>query len=381
MKFYILYIVIFLSLAALAQTNKFEKNRYLYNESVDSVNYEEYTLKAVDVIASLLESNKLDSIQTILKEWTYLRGKNEVTLRITIIVDFLQNKDVTKHLKEYINNDYYVYLYDRFTMNDKYGYRREYNEYKSYYNYVPIEHPIDSLLNHKAKIILEKPHSLDEELLLILFSGKLIAFDDALKKRKYEKGIFKPFIRKNNYNVSNSFSGTFELYTGIYATQGEAKVFGNNPSIGVAVSSNLHKFLVYGLQAKFRPNIDDKRFNFFALDSLHSVNSKLSFSVGYFFGFKLYDGKRLKIIPKIYHGFEVVTTGISEKDSKQDNSIIYHNVDTSHVTFSLALMTPILRKSYVGLQLGYHYVPYKKDHNLQTEFNDKALSVELFFRY
>jgi len=376
MKLFLFFISFIFSIVTWAQNNYLENN--LHNQSI---NYEEFSLKTVDKIALFFIENQLDSIKKPIKEWTNLLGKNEMIQRIQITVDLMEGKEASERIKAYIHDDFYYYLYDRFTMTNRYGYRREYPDYKYYYNYVPLNHPIDSILKQKAKILLEESHNVDEKLLLILFSGDIQGFDESLKKMKYEKGILKSYIRKNNYNVSNSFNGTVEFYTGIYVPQGEQKVFGNNPSLGVAVTSNLHRILMYGIRANYRLNINDKSFNYYALDTIHQVNSKSSFSVGYFLGLRLYDGKRIKIVPKITYGLEVLKTGIWERSQEEENTINYYDVVTSHTTFSLAVMTPIHRKSYMGIELGYHYVPYEKDKNLQTQFNNKALSLELFFRY
>ncbi len=279
MKTQILFLSLLLSISVMAQKSDLEKKLQLYNQPID---YEAYTLKAINKATLQLAENKLDSVTNTVNNWTFLCGRSEISQRILIITAILKGEDTSHYIQQYINDDFYYYLYQRLE-DTKYTRRTAlYYERKAYYNYVPLGHPIDSIIMEKAKKLLENPRNLDEELLLILFSGNTNKFDDALKKRKYERGIIKPHIRKNNFNVTSAVT----LYTGIYTHQGKNNILGNSSTIGMTYTSNLYKKYMLGFHLKFRINNNDKDFNYYAFDSINTVNSNLSYSLGILAGYK-----------------------------------------------------------------------------------------------
>ncbi len=134
------------------------------------------------------------------------------------------------------------------------------------------------------------------------------------------------------------------------------------------------------LGVKFRINVNDKSFDYYALEDTNKVNSDVTIFFGGLVSYKVYESERLTLLPKAGIGLESVDTGLTEKSDDSDD-VESFNVNTIHLSFGLAAMTPILRKSYLGLGVNYHFCPYGLDKNLQTNFENNLMSAELFWRF
>jgi hypothetical protein len=149
---------------------------------------------------------------------------------------------------------------------------------------------------------------------------------------------------------------------------------------GLTFSSPLSNKLIVELGIKFRININDGSFNYYALGDTNHVNSDVSIFFGGLIGYKIYECKKFILIPKFGVGLESVSTGISEKmNNSQDKT--YHDIETIHFSFGLSAMTPVFRKSYIGIGINYHYCPYQFDTNLYTKFDNNLISTEIFWRF
>jgi len=93
-------------------------------------------------------------------------------------------------------------------------------------------------------------------------------------------------------------------------------------------------------------------------------------------------GKRKKmiLISKLGVGLESVSTGISEnKNNSQDKT--FHDIETINLSLGLSAITPVFKKSYIGIGINYHYCPYHLDKNLLTKFDNNLISTEIFWRF
>ncbi|MBK9396900.1 MAG: hypothetical protein IPN55_06555 [Saprospiraceae bacterium] len=131
---------------------------------------------------------------------------------------------------------------------------------------------------------------------------------------------------------------------------------------------------------KFRLNINDENFDYYALGIINDVNSKLGFSIGLAGGYKIFENENLIIIPKIALGYESISTGLREYDEESEETF-FHNVETLHSSIGLSVLKPIFRRNYIGMEVNYHYCPYGFDDDLISKFDNSAYSFEIFFRF
>ena len=184
---------------------------------------------------------------------------------------------------------------------------------------------------------------------------------------------------KNHREYYNEFL-TFTIYTGFFTPINKNDIFSTSPMLGFTLSSPLKNKLLIDFGFKFRINVNDGAFSYYALGDTNSVNSNVSFFLGGLFGYKIYESKKLALIPKFGIGLESVDTGISEKkNNSQDQT--YHNVETIHLSLGLSAMTPVFKKSYIGIGVNYHYCPYQFDKNLLNKFENNLISAEIFWRF
>ena len=342
------------------------------------VNCEIVALNATDIIYERWVANDLDSCRSIIREWVKLCGSGEFVRRIIILEKLYQHQDAIDSIQSYFNQ-YYDQKF-RYRVNASKGsdYGNHYNA--AYFDFVPLRHPLDSLLMNKAAEILKYENlTKDEKLICILFSGNLDQFETEVKKKDNKESFISSYFRKRLYEDRQRWMN-LTIYSGIFIPAGEQHVFSNSPSIGFYFSSPLQYKLMAELGFRMRFNTHDNDFKYYALNDTNVVNSATSIFVGAMVGYKLYSTAKVTIIPKIGIGLEDVDTGIYEtKDNSNDK--IYHNIKTMHLSMGISAMKPVFISKYLGLEFSYHYCPYEWDTNLHTKFSNHSISAELFFKF
>lgn len=374
MKTYLLIIILGSSFFVKAQNDSIYKN---INRQREIQNCEVISLNSVDIIAKKLITNNYKAVGEILDEWTKSCGYSEVSKRIAIIKAIATQEKTENLISDYI---YYKFEYkykNRINVSKKenFGYIYMYDKY--YFDYVPLRHPIDSLLRAKSSsLLLSGSLSYDEKLICTLFSENIDEYEMQLDNNndtsiiKQERENVCQNFRKYNFGIN--------VFLGSYNPMGKSNVFGNNFMFGFGVSTPLDGKLLIELAARMRINANDKNFNYHAFDEINSVNSKTSIYAGAFIGYKLFDNEKYLVYSKIGAGLETVDTGLKQKYEHKDD--VLYDVETIHLSASVSIMKPIFKVNYIGFELGYHYVPYHLVENLKTEFNTSSISAELFFR-
>jgi len=338
------------------------------------------TLNAVDKLYGYMRTNKFDSVDYILNEWVKLCGTSEIVQRISILTTILRNQTALELVKKYIQSDYHYTQRARILNSRKDNFGYIYTGEKYYFGYVPLRHPIDSVIMYKSEEILRsKTLTPDEKLICTLFSGNLEEFDRLMKEPEYKDTFIKNYFKNRIQTYHNSWLG-YIVYSGVYTPIGVNRVFNNSPYLGMTMSTPLRYKLVVELGFKFRININDQSFQYYALGTTNTVNSGASFFLGTIVGYKIFESKNLIITPKVGIGLESVSTGLYEKKDNNNNDV-YYSVETMHLSAGISFMKPIFRKNYYGIEFTYHYCPYGWDKNLLTPFNNSSFSGELFFRF
>ena len=368
MKILFCFLLLFLFISSTkSQENQLPKKLFEKREIIDC---EMLSLNAADLIAYYYDSNKIDSIKPIINHLRNTCGSTEWSLRIQIVNAILSNEEVNDLISNYLLNNYHnVFRYRALnSKNDNFGYYFQNN--KDYWGFVPFRHPIDiATLGISTRLLNRDNLTIDERLICMLFSEEFDAFDSEAYKKSNGESIITTHLRSFDREWKNSWLA-YNFYTGIYSPLGKNNVFSHSPLFGFTFSTPLVWKTVVELGVKFRININDKDFDYFALGEMHNVNSDVSIFFGGLIGYKIYESKQLVLIPKFGVGLESVDTGISEKNDKGDDTK-YHNVETIHLSLGMSALTPIFRKQHLGFELSYHYTPYQLVENLHTKFNNK----------
>jgi len=376
MKKQLLILNILFSVLAFGQYDDLAKKLPKYSKPIDC---EKISLHAANKLSIYLVQNKQDSIERAINDWVLLCGKNELTQRLTILNALLNKKPITDDISIYFNHDFHHKYYYRIANAKKIDYGYRYSDYKSYYGYVPLNHPIDSIIKQKSiEILNSKSLSPDEELISILFSENSDKFEETCKQNDYKDSFIQKYFAQKKVEFHNSHLAK-NIYAGLYSSLGSKNIFNNNPSIGITFSSPLRYKLLVEIGFKMRLNTNDRNFDYFASEKTNTVNSDISIFGGGLVGYKLFETKKLILIPKLGVGIESVDTGLYESD--RNNNKEYFDLKTIHLSIGLSAMTPILTKNYIGIEISYHYTPYQLDKNLLTDLETSALSTEVFFRF
>lgn len=375
LRFTLLFILIASFL--FGQDNNVKKQLTAKREIIDC---ELITLNAIDLLSEQLLSNNRDTFKLIVNEWTKSCGESECAQRLLIIDAIRNNEPSLELIQNYLNNGYHYNWTSRLYNSKKSNYAYIYSNKALYYEFVPLRHRIDSVCISLSKKILEQDSlTSDEKLICIKFSGEMEESNKEINKKEYNDSYIKQYVIKENFQYYNSGIG-YSFYTGIYRPIGTNNIFNNSPILGFTFSSPLaYKFIVE-LGVKFRININDNDFLFYAFGDTNTVNSDVGVFFGGYFGYKIYEKDKIIILPKFGIGVESVSTGLSKKENNSEETN-YYNVETVHLSLGVSVMRQIFKRNYIGLEITYHYCPYQTVKSLYTEFNNNSLSAEVSFRF
>ncbi len=140
---------------------------------------------------------------------------------------------------------------------------------------------------------------------------------------------------------------------------------------------NYKLIIDWGFNVRF--NINDKNILYIAENDTSSVNSKSSLLLSLKAGYKLFETKKMMVIPKLGLGIEVINTGIRIKSS--DGSYESFDVETACFSLGVSFLTPVLKRNYLGINFDYRFCPYGLDENLITKLDNNMISGGISYRF
>lgn len=377
MRIYLLLSFLSFSFPLIAQDDSLNSNEV----SIDNSSVcKQTSVSLADELATKFIIQDFKAVNKLIETWENNCGRNEINQRSRIIQTIIEGRNADDIIKDYINSDFhYVFKYRmENSVYDDYQYIFE--DYWTYYNYVPLRHDLDSaLILHSVELSKSSTLSADEQLILILFSGDVKGFDRKSKKDKYQTGYIPGFIAKDKRQMAAKEIGV-QLYSGMYTPLSENGVFGVNPTIGFGLTSPFDWKVWWEFDMKFRIHENDQNFDFIALGDTNYVNSDLGFFMGLSLGYKIYENEKFTLIPKFGIGLEYIDTGL-ESYSDETEETEYHNLETLHTSIGISLLKLVFRRNYIGLEINYHYCPYNWSKNLITKLDNSAYSAEIVFRF
>lgn len=349
------------------------------------LNCEQATALFTEEIAPLLQKNNFQKFDDAILAYQEQCGVTELSLRLQIIRNLIEKKTTTILLSQYQENKFAQYLTYRFKEASHGDYQKNYKKNPEKFEYVPLRHPLDQLVQIKSDALLQSedfPLREEEEAILFLFAGDTELYQQIQKEKAKEK-------QGEMHASLNKYSGI--VYLGMIGPLGATNpIFKLNPSFGIQVMSPVQHRFFYELGIKLQINSGSRNFQYQLDESLEDINSDISFYMGGDIGFVAWQRKKFILTPKIGLGFKSVSTGLSENtyiesswgDEYDDASgMVYHNVNTMDLSFSLAGLQHLHKRKYIGLQASYHLIPYNWDKNLQTDIFSHYGSLDLIFRF
>ena len=344
---------------------------------------EKITPEIMEQITEKFISGKYSKIDSLLNILDFFCGKCESTERVIIFNAILNKSLEKKNIDTYIKRQFINVLEYRKRDAKSANYLTEFNENKEYFGYLPLRHPIDSIITSKSKELLDNNLvSGDDKLFCILFAHNKREFSQELSKNEYKKSHVRAVTNEIKYQNSRN-EHSFSIYLGGHSMIGNNnKIFGNNHYIGFSFCTPLKNKIIADFGMNIRYNINDSDFQFYAMGDTNTVNSKTTLLFYSKIGFKIYDKNKIIIIPHLGVGFETTGTGLKELiESDEEDFYKYHNLNALNLSAGITVLRPLFVRNYIGLSLNYHYCPYYWNEKLITKFNNNSVSCELLFRF
>lgn len=341
---------------------------------------ESITADAITKLVNSLSTNDLSSFDDELAYWIAQCGTTECNQRLVILRDMLENNNSERAIEDYFRKGYDSVFKDRVESSQEVDYVSLYTRDKSYFGYVPLNHPIDSIvLQRSLDLLANSMLTPDERLICIMFTGDFKSFSDKINQPEYSEGWISRYLNQDAREDYNRRGG-INVYSGIYRPIGIRRIFTTSPMVGVSLRFPLKDKMEGELGVRFRFNSGDKDFDYYARGTVNTVNSDVSLILGVTLGYKLLESKSIILMPKLGIGMEVVNTGLYDEgeDSNYDNPF---NVTTMNLSFGVTTLIPVLNNRCIGVGVNYHYCPYQWDKNLRTKFDTSAFSAELSWRF
>ncbi|MBE8720003.1 hypothetical protein [Sphingobacterium pedocola] len=358
------------------------------NYSYAQSSCEEVTTASLQRLAPLLEKNDFSQIESIITTLESVCGKSEFTSRLQLMRQLILKEDTQQELAAYLEKHYDEILARRYDNAAEKNYATIYAKDKESFHFIPLNHPVDSLIRLKATALLNSPSytlSEQEEAISLLFADDIDAFYIQLNRQPKQK----PALQSHQELELNKNGIGFALYAGAFGTLGKNSTFSTSPSFGVSLMSPLANPFVFELALKFRLNTNDNYFEFNDNGVIKDVNSSSSFFFGGTAGYKVMDNGPWIILPKVGAGLGFINTGLSETtfydgdyydEGNGSSGIQYNNANTFHTFIGVALMRHVKGRKFIGLEAGYHYIPYNWDKDLITHIQPRYWSLELFLK-
>lgn len=352
------------------------------------INCETVAVNSQRIISSLTFYNQ-DSILKVLNAWEDYCGENEPILRMKILFDIKNKKDISVLFEKYMNYNYKLYTYysenykRRINESEKVNSKTIYTENSSYFNYVPLNGNYDTMTESFAQLLLKSQQKSSLSYLFCEFiSGDFDKFDNDIYSEDYA----------DNETINNLYGKKYEhdymysLGSGVWLPQGQlANVF--NPSFQLRLTVASPKFFNnnFDVETSFSARIitDEASFNFKDEDSVYIASCNAGFNFGLNLVYEKEIGKKMYL--RLFSGIAAdwLSTNIKtpETAEKDNNDASYYYITTYCVPFGTGIRRNIFHHNTIGIDLTYNFTRYNIDKKLITDLNGDALTISLFYGF
>lgn len=349
------------------------------------------TQVALEKLVDIFRKNDFEKLEPVLNTIQSTCGENEFTQRLRILRTLIEKKTTGDIIADYLSKNYQEVLVMRWDYSAEEKYAQIFENNKADFDFVPLNHPIDSLFKIKALALLNSPSynlTEQEEKITLLFADYIDEFYE-LHGRVAPPP---PMEETPKTIIPDKHRSGVSVYAGAeFPLTGSDPAFKTSPTIGVLFSSRLSDPFLFEAGLKVRLNTKkDRELEYMLYDEVEVIRSMASASIGGTIGYKVFDNDKFIIAPKAGLFWELATTGLSEvSESYYDDGYDYYEtehvryfyINTMRTALALSAMRHLSGKTYMGLEAAYHFVPYNWDSNLLTSVQPNYGSLQLFFRF
>ncbi|PRD49093.1 hypothetical protein [Sphingobacterium haloxyli] len=386
----ILTVLLFLQLVC---TSFYSYGNEEYDTPGKSQDCEQVTNVALKKLVDIFRKNDFESLDPVLNTIQSGCGENEFIQRLRILRLLIEKKTTGDIIADYLSKNYQEVLVMRWDYSEEEKYAQIYQNNKTDFDFVPLRHAIDSLTKIKALALLNSSSytlTEQEEKIALLFADHIEEFYQVHKQTAPQ-----PSSKSKEGPASDRYYGKYRHGVNVYAgaefpLTGSDPVFKTSPTLGVFFSSRLSNPFLFEAGVKVRINSNDREVEYRLYDEVEVIRSMASLGIGGTVAYKIFDNDKFIIAPKAGLFWEMATTGLSEVnegyyddgyDYYETRSVRHFYINTMRSTLALAAMRHLSRKTYIGLEAAYHFVPYNWDSNLITSIQPNYGSLQLFFRF
>jgi hypothetical protein len=318
-----------------------------------------------------MQENKLDSADFLLKYWEGKCGMREPIYRAKILLALKQNQYNDSILTEGTLNNIFNYQ-NRMDMI-KYSNYYLYDNYKSYFGFIPPGQEFDNYTRELSKKLIREYEPDQIEYLLAEFYGEnsdtifskiqTKAYGQTALTTEYEKAVDK-YLNMPELHMS--------WVTGLWIPTGELTKLGLHPEMGFQIGAK-HKKMNYDLIMAFKfinsPN------DYYARrtksgNSLELTNHFFGGHIGFDIGRDIYskNGYEIQLTGGVaFDGFDALT-------EDKDNDLKAESTWTYNFNFGLGYRYYVTNKFYLGLRGKYNIVDYSL--NNVIDFTGNPITIQ-----
>jgi len=186
------------------------------------------------------------------------------------------------------------------------------------YEYIPLKSPIDSLIQQKAKALLNSDsYTLNQEELAItyLFADYIDNFYQELNKQPKRRPMVDNIRDRELYKNRIGY----QVHLGTYIPLGSADFFLPSSTLGFTLQGPLKKLFIPEFNYTLRINNNKELMSVQFRSEWYEVKAQTSHSFSAGLGYKIYDSGKFILLPKIRTGLGLIWTGISSSYYIQDD--------------------------------------------------------------
>lgn len=316
------------------------------------------------------ESDKIDSAHQLLHYWEGKCGLREPIFRARILLS-LKEGNYRDSLLTKEPLDYLFLFQNRFNNASIY----DYDAYKNYYAYIPVDQDFDKFTFKSATELKSKYSSKSEEFLLCEFySNKSDSILTKIKSKEYKNSIITKQYNEIINNLLKIPEGHLSLAVGIWMPTGGAKILGNHPELGWNIGLKSKK-ISYDLAFAFRFLKSQNYYNAIKGSNRYPQMTKHFFGayMGFELGRDIYAKKanEIQLIAGTgIDGFDMFKSAPQNNETGLSTFSYNFNLGTSYRFYINGL-------SYLGLKLKYNIVDYTL--NNRIEFSGNTFSFQIVY--
>lgn len=318
-----------------------------------------------------VQENNLDSAKYLLEYWETKCGIREPIYRAKILLALKNNEFNDSLFSEGTLNNIFNYQ-NRMDMI-KYANYYSYDNYKSYYGFIPPGQEFDTYTKNLAKTLLKKYTPETIEYLIAEFYGEnsdtifskiqTADYGQSTLIKEYEKTV-ETFVNMSEFHLS--------WITGVWIPTGDLKKLGTHPELGFQMGAK-HKKMNYDLtiSLKFINSPNDyyaKRKE--SGSQLELTNHFFGGYIGFDIGRDIYskNGHELQLAGGIaFDGFDAL-----EED--KDNDLKSASAWSYNFNFGLGYRYYLTNSFYLGLRAKYNVVDYSL--NNVVDFTGHPITIQ-----